>query len=732
MLQGMARKAVIWVVGLGFQGYMALGATVVHYTFDDGFDGQTANTIIDAGPHGLNGTVTGDLTYTSDAPEHGGPIALNATPDIDFVTVPNDPLLHVSGNFTIEAFVKPRFDGEFPIFGSPVHVFINKLRVGGGGSYLSAYYLSYDYQANSFKGGISFGSTGEVVQSGGGFGDEQWYHVAMTYEENAGNSVLTLYIDGVQADQSSSTSQPISYGTHPLYIGAGNFATSSGTGSWRRNFVGLIDEVRISDEALSLQEFLNAGDVTPPTISECVPDQVIDADANGDADIPDLVGSVTATDDQDSSVDISQDPTVGTTVSAGDHIVLFTAEDDNGNTATCSATVTVRDVTPPTISQCAAGQALSAGSAGTAAIPNLTGEIVAGDTVDPALDITQIPVAGTNVGVGQSIIVFTATDDAGNFTTCTAAIAVSDDTPPVIGACVGNQTLFVDETGLTAIPDLTGAVDASDNVDADLDIIQNPAPNQIVGVGHFQLSFTVTDDDGHSATCTASVSVEDDIAPTIATCAPDQEISAGPDDTALIPDLTTLVSATDNVDTQLLFTQFPGGGTATSVDTVVILAVTDDFANSATCTVTLTINPWSGNGPSLWNTDNGTDIYHNDGNVSIGTIESHEKLTVDGKILAEEVIVELSETWPDYVFGADYDMPSLDKLNEHIQQTNHLPDIPPACEIENKGLPVSDMLVRHMRKIEELTLYIIKQHERINHLNQRIEALEKTNIPYGN
>ena len=113
------------------------------------------------------------------------------------------------------------------------------------------------------------------------------------------------------------------------------------------------------------------------------------------------------------------------------------------------------------------------------------------------------------------------------------------------------------------------------------------------------------------------------------------------------------------------------------------------------------------------------------GNVGIGTIDPHEKLTVDGKIVAEEVIVKESQNWPDYVFEPNYALPSLDEVEEHIATYKHLPDIPSATEVAEQGLSMSAMLTKQMQKIEELTLYLIDQNKKMDKVLEENETLKR-------
>jgi len=102
-------------------------------------------------------------------------------------------------------------------------------------------------------------------------------------------------------------------------------------------------------------------------------------------------------------------------------------------------------------------------------------------------------------------------------------------------------------------------------------------------------------------------------------------------------------------------------------------------------------------------------------------------LSVNGKIACEEVLVEDSGTWPDYVFDSDYNLMSLDEVETHIKENNHLPGLPPAAEVEANGFKVADMQKRVLEKVEELTLYTIQQGKMIKELQEEVKSLKEEN-----
>jgi hypothetical protein len=108
------------------------------------------------------------------------------------------------------------------------------------------------------------------------------------------------------------------------------------------------------------------------------------------------------------------------------------------------------------------------------------------------------------------------------------------------------------------------------------------------------------------------------------------------------------------------------------------------------------------------------------GDVSIGTSTpaAGYKLSVNGKAIAEEVKVQDSGVWPDYVFAEDYNLMPLTEVENHIKVNGHLPNIPSAAQIaEDEGVNLGEMNRLLLEKVEELTLHLIEA-------DKRIQALE--------
>ncbi|MBK7651143.1 MAG: hypothetical protein IPJ20_11020 [Flammeovirgaceae bacterium] len=116
------------------------------------------------------------------------------------------------------------------------------------------------------------------------------------------------------------------------------------------------------------------------------------------------------------------------------------------------------------------------------------------------------------------------------------------------------------------------------------------------------------------------------------------------------------------------------------------------------------------------------------GNVGIGTTNTGSfKLAVAGKIAAnEEVRVFIAGTtvFPDYVFDPSYELPKLEETEKYIKENRHLPEVPSAADVEKNGMSLNDMNVILLKKVEELTLYMIEMKKENKELKERIEKIE--------
>lgn len=120
-------------------------------------------------------------------------------------------------------------------------------------------------------------------------------------------------------------------------------------------------------------------------------------------------------------------------------------------------------------------------------------------------------------------------------------------------------------------------------------------------------------------------------------------------------------------------------------------------------------------------------VINSSGNVGIGTTDpGNYKLGVNGTIHSKAVVIDLIG-WSDYVFDKDYILKPLNEVADYIYKNKHLPDVPTAAEIKKDGVNVGETEALLLKKVEELTLYLIEKDKKIELLEKRLEKLEAIN-----
>ncbi|MBK7681641.1 MAG: hypothetical protein IPJ26_03780 [Bacteroidetes bacterium] len=113
-------------------------------------------------------------------------------------------------------------------------------------------------------------------------------------------------------------------------------------------------------------------------------------------------------------------------------------------------------------------------------------------------------------------------------------------------------------------------------------------------------------------------------------------------------------------------------------------------------------------------------VIDGDGKVGIGvvpTANSLYRLFVEDGIVTRDVLVTVQNPFPDFVFEKEYDLMSIYELEKFINSNKHLPDIPSKNEVEQaKGFEIGEMQVNLLKKVEELTLYIISLQKQVDEL----------------
>jgi len=113
------------------------------------------------------------------------------------------------------------------------------------------------------------------------------------------------------------------------------------------------------------------------------------------------------------------------------------------------------------------------------------------------------------------------------------------------------------------------------------------------------------------------------------------------------------------------------------------------------------------------------------GNIGIGTTDPKGyKLAVNGSVIATSVNVKAYANWPDYVFNTQHALMPLSDLKAYVDKNKHLPEIPSAAEVEKNGQDLGEMNKLLVKKMEEMTLYMIEKDKEIKELQKQVAEIK--------
>ena len=100
-------------------------------------------------------------------------------------------------------------------------------------------------------------------------------------------------------------------------------------------------------------------------------------------------------------------------------------------------------------------------------------------------------------------------------------------------------------------------------------------------------------------------------------------------------------------------------------------------------------------------------------------------LAVGGKIGARAIyVVAPNVPWPDYVFAPGYRLRPLSEVAQFVRANGHLPEVPSAATVQAEGLDLGATQAVLLKKIEELTLYLLELKQENEGLKERVCILE--------
>lgn len=281
----------------------------------------------------------------------------------------------------------------------------------------------------------------------------------------------------------------------------------------------------------------------------------------------------------------------GSLFPAGTTVQTFVATNSNGDADTCSFTITVNDTTVPAITSCSGNITVNADSgmcSATVTFPSPAGVDNCSTTV---LQTSGLP-SGSAFPVGTTPVTFTVSDAAGNSSSCSFDVIVTDDESPVIN-CMPPLTVNTDSGLCTAVVNFS-LPSATDNCSGvTVTQISGPVSGSTLPIGLTYVGFMATDAAGNTSTCTMDITVADGEGPTV-TCSNNITTCEG---------ATTLITANAqdacsgvSTLTYTLSGATTGSGPASDFvvfntgTTTVTYTATDSAGNSSSCSFMVTAN----------------------------------------------------------------------------------------------------------------------------------------------
>jgi uncharacterized repeat protein (TIGR01451 family) len=371
------------------------------------------------------------------------------------------------------------------------------------------------------------------------FPENNTFVAQLIVTDNSGGSFCSLGCPGnifkpADTTQSGQNGAFVTFGTGETSGECGTVTSSPASGSFFPTGTTTVTQSSSTGESCTFNVTVTEGD-DPPTIS-CPANVQKDAGNDCSAEVtaaelgaPTATGTgVTVEGNRSDSLQLEQPYPVGTTT------ITWTATDERNRTASCSQTVTVTgtDTTPPTLtvppdvtdSTGAAGV-----SCGKIVGESELGTVTAEDNCSTAtVTRTGVP-TGNFFPLGETIITYTATDGTGHTTTGTQKVTITDNTPPVIEAPADASYVCPSDVPAASPSQAT----SGDVFDANGNLLPPAPPSDNCGVPTVAVSetssgagsasspriilrtFTATDAAGNSASDTQTITVIDNVPPSI-------------------------------------------------------------------------------------------------------------------------------------------------------------------------------------------------------------------------
>jgi LPXTG-site transpeptidase (sortase) family protein len=315
-------------------------------------------------------------------------------------------------------------------------------------------------------------------------------------------------------------------------------------------------------------------DTIPPTVT--VPANITEeaTSASGDA----VSFSASANDNVDGTLTPTCVPASGSTFPLGTTTVTCSATDSAGNTGSNSFTITVQDITAPTVTVPAnITQEATSASGNT-----ITFTASATDIVDGSLTPTCTPPSGSTFPIATTTVTCSVTDSAGNTGSNSFTITVQDTTAPTVTVPANITQEATSTSGNT----ITFTASATDIVDGTLTPTCVPASGSVFPIGTTNVTCSVTDSASNTGSNSFTITVEDTTAPVVTVPANITEEATSPSGNVI----TFTASANDSIDGPLTPTCTPPSGSTFPIAiTTVTCSATDNEGNTGSNSFTITV-----------------------------------------------------------------------------------------------------------------------------------------------
>jgi len=256
----------------------------------------------------------------------------------------------------------------------------------------------------------------------------------------------------------------------------------------------------------------------------------------------------------------------------GTTTITWTASDNHGNSVSKDQTITIIDSTKPEIT---APKALVVEATSVSENVVALGEPKVSDLV--GVDSVNHD-APSSFALGETTVIWTATDTSGNTETATQVVSIVDTTAPAI---TPPESLLVEATSQTGTSVSIGEATAIDTIG--VQSITNDAPG-VFSLGATTITWSAVDAAGNVATATQTVTISDTTVPTI-TAPSDITIEAMSSDNNSVS--LSLPIASDTVSDAMIENDAPAEFSLG--ETTVTWTATDAAGNSAAATQKVTI-----------------------------------------------------------------------------------------------------------------------------------------------